>query len=46
MQSIDDALKQQAVKTPFKNLKIMVSKYDGIGALGAALYAAAQINEK
>ena len=46
MGGVNEILKQQSVKTPFKNLKILVSKTSDVGALGAALYAAAKNNEK
>jgi glucokinase len=45
-QNIRAALKKEFIKTPFKNLKLLVSRDHNIGAAGAALYALSKINEK
>ncbi len=37
---------KQSIKTPFKNLKILLSKEGNIGGIGAALYAMSKVNEK
>jgi len=44
--AVKKVFKDQAIKRPFKDLKILVSKEKDIGALGAALYALSQGNEK
>ena len=46
MPAIKDILKEQKIKEPFKNLKIVSSRTKDIGALGAALYALDLENEK
>lgn len=44
--SIREVFDRQAVKTPFKNVKILLSKEGNIGGVGAALYALHKANEK
>lgn len=44
--SVEEVFSQQAVKTPFKNVKILLSKEGNIGGVGAALYALHKANEK
>ncbi len=46
MASIEEVFSNQAVKTPFKNVKILLSKEGNIGGVGAALYALHKANEK
>lgn len=46
MPAIKEVFKKQAIKRPFKNIKILVSKQKDVGALGAALYALSKQNEK
>lgn len=36
----------QTIKTPFKHLKVLISKEGNIGGIGAAMYALDKINEK
>ncbi|MDR1684054.1 MAG: ROK family protein, partial [Elusimicrobiota bacterium] len=43
--AVKSVLKTQSVKTPFKNLKIIISKEDNAGGAGAALYALSKTNE-
>ncbi len=45
MPSLKQILKEQKIKEPFKNVKILISKTKDIGALGAALYALSLENE-
>ena len=44
--SVKEVFEKQAVKTPFKNVKILLSKEGNIGGVGAALYALHKANEK
>lgn len=44
--SLNKVLKEQKIKEPFKNIKILFSKTKDIGALGAALYALSVEDEK
>ncbi len=44
--SVREVFEKQAVKTPFKNVKILLSKEGNIGGVGAALYALHKANEK
>ena len=46
MPFLNKVLKEQKIKEPFKNIKILFSKTKDIGALGAALYALSVENEK
>lgn len=46
MPALQKILKEQKIKEPFKNIKILISKTKDIGALGAALYALSMENEK
>ena len=46
MPSLNKVLKEQKIKEPFKNIKLLISKTKNIGALGAALYALSMDNEK
>lgn len=46
MPALKEVFSKQAIKRPFKDLKILVSKEKNIGALGAALYALSKENEK
>ena len=46
MPGVKEVMAAQKVKTPFKNLKILISKESDIGALGAALYAQVKADEK
>ncbi len=39
MPALQRVLEQQSIKTPFKNLKLCVSKNPDIGGVGAAMYA-------
>jgi len=39
-------LKEQSVKAPFENLRILISKQNNIGGIGAAMYALSKVNEK
>lgn len=39
-------LKEQKIKEPFKSIKLLISKTKDIGALGSALYALSENNEK
>lgn len=41
MPALKKVLAAQKIKTPFKNLKIIVSRVPGIGGIGAALYSMA-----
>lgn len=44
--SVKKVFEHQSIKTPFKHLKILLSKEGNIGGVGAALYALSKINEK
>lgn len=44
--SVKEVFAQQSVKTPFKNVKVLLSKEGNIGGVGAALYALYKSNEK
>ena len=44
--SLKKVLREEKIKEPFKNLKISISKTKNIGALGAALYALNEEDEK
>ena len=44
--TLKQVFKEQKIKEPFKNIKVLVSKTKDIGALGAALYALSLGNEK
>jgi predicted NBD/HSP70 family sugar kinase len=44
--AIREVFAAQSVKTPFENVKLLVSRSEDIGAAGAALYAAAGADEK
>lgn len=46
MPAMKAVFESQSIKTPFKNLKILLSKEGNIGGIGAALYAMSKINEK
>ena len=46
MPAIKKVLKEQKIKEPFKNIKILISKTKDVGALGSALYALSKYNEK
>lgn len=46
MPALQNVFKDQKIKRPFKDIKIMISKTKDIGALGAALYALSADNEK
>lgn len=46
MASIKQVFEKQSVKTPFKKIKILLSKEGNIGGVGAAMYALSKINEK
>lgn len=46
MPAMQKVFKQQKIKEPFKNIKIIISKTKDIGAMGAALYALSVNNEK
>lgn len=46
MPALNKVLKEQKIKEPFKNIKILISRTKNIGALGAALYALSFNNEK
>ena len=46
MPAVNKILKEQKIKEPFKNIKILVSKTKDIGALGSALYALSENDEK
>lgn len=46
MPSLNKVLKEQKIKEPFKNIKLLISKTKNVGALGAALYALSVNNEK
>jgi predicted NBD/HSP70 family sugar kinase len=43
---IINIFKKQSIKTPFQNLKLLVSRKVDVGAEGAALYALSKFNEK
>lgn len=44
--SVKEVFAAQAVKTPFKKVKVLISKEGNIGGIGAALYALSNSNEK
>jgi glucokinase len=44
--AIREVFSAQSVKTPFENVKLVISREEDIGAAGAALYAAAKADEK
>lgn len=46
MPTLRNVLSTQQIKTPFKNLKVMISKNPSIGGVGAALYAMDQARKK
>ncbi len=46
MPSLKEVFKDQKIKEPFKNIKILISKTKDVGALGAALYGLSLGNEK
>ena len=46
MPALNKILKEQKIKEPFKNIKILISKTKDIGAMGAALYALSMDNEE
>ena len=46
MPALCKVLKEQKIKEPFKNVKLLISKTKNIGALGAALYTLSMNNEK
>lgn len=46
MPHLKSILKEQKIKEPFRNVKVMLSKMKDIGAVGAALYALSKVNEK
>ena len=46
MPSLRKIFKEQKIKEPFKNIKLLISKTKDIGALGSALYALSMNNEK
>lgn len=46
MPALNKVLKEQKIKEPFKNIKILISKTKDIGAMGSALYALSMDNEK
>ena len=46
MPAVKQIFKEQKIKEPFKNIKLLTSKTKNIGALGAALYALNVSNEK
>ena len=46
MSALCKVLKEQKIKEPFRNIKLLVSKTKDIGALGAALYALNENDEK
>ena len=46
MPAVQKILKEQKIKEPFKNIKLLVSTAKDVGALGSALYALSVNNEK
>jgi Transcriptional regulator/sugar kinase len=44
--SVKEVFERQSIKTPFKNLKVLLSDEGNIGGIGAALYALSKVNEK
>ena len=46
MPALNKVLKEQKIKEPFKNIKLLISKTKDVGALGSALYALSMKNEK
>ena len=44
--AVKEVFKKQVIKRPFKDLKVLISKQENIGALGAALYALSKQDEK
>ncbi|MDR0953474.1 MAG: ROK family protein [Elusimicrobiota bacterium] len=46
MAEVKKVFAEQTVKTPFKNLKILLSKEGNVGGIGAALYALSKADEE